>query len=173
MVILASKLDFQGRRSFGNSLKRNCWSNYASLHLKHRFKDAKTVLYDSGTTIMGSSVSSGENSIWRQILHIKWHKIGAKMCCYRSLLNQWDYYWWDWWNQCYPKLKPPYANIIMGVGGWISWSDAIVKIHCYSDLTLNSKWNVNTEEPKKIIHLLKMNKGGEHSKVINQLQCSI
>jgi cell division protein FtsZ len=40
---------------------RGIASNHASLHQNIDLRDAKTVLYNSGTAIMGSSVSSGEN----------------------------------------------------------------------------------------------------------------
>jgi cell division protein FtsZ len=56
-------LGFKGfqKRIFGNRLKRNCRGNNASYTQNIDLRDAKTVLSNSGTAIMGSAVSEGEN----------------------------------------------------------------------------------------------------------------
>jgi cell division protein FtsZ len=57
--ILVSKQDFQKQMKFWQQPQEVLEITHH--YSKYRFRDAKTVLYNSGTAIMGSSVSSGEN----------------------------------------------------------------------------------------------------------------
>jgi cell division GTPase FtsZ len=87
---LVLKLDFQKRMKFGNRLKRNCRVITHHYTQNIDLRDAKTVLSNSGTAIMGSAVSEGENRAKEAIISaldspLNDNKItGAKTYCCSS-----------------------------------------------------------------------------------------
>ncbi|WP_281636245.1 cell division protein FtsZ [Flavobacterium marginilacus] len=126
-------------------------------------RDAKTVLYNSGTAIMGSSVSSGENRAKEGIIAaldsplLNDNKItGAKnvLLLIVSGTNEITIDEIAEINEHIQYEAGSNANIIMGVGEDESLGDAIAVTIIATGFNVEQQNDIVNVEPKKIIHTL-------------------
>ncbi|WP_115811733.1 cell division protein FtsZ [Flavobacterium aquicola] len=126
-------------------------------------RDAKTVLYNSGTAIMGSSVSSGENRAKEGIIAaldsplLNDNKItGAKnvLLLIVSGTNEITIDEIAEINEHIQYEAGSNANIIMGVGEDDSLGDAIAVTIIATGFNVEQQNEIVNVEPKKIIHTL-------------------
>jgi cell division protein FtsZ len=126
-------------------------------------KDAKTVLYNSGTAIMGSSVSSGENRAKEGIMAaldsplLNDNKItGAKnvLLLIVSGSNEITIDEIGEINDFIQAEAGHNANIIMGVGDDESLGDSISITIIATGFDVEQQHEIVNVEPKKIIHTL-------------------
>jgi cell division protein FtsZ len=126
-------------------------------------RDAKTVLYNSGTAIMGSSVSSGENRAKEGIVSaldsplLNDNKItGAKnvLLLIVSGTNEITIDEIAEINEHIQSEAGSNANIIMGVGEDESLGDAIAVTIIATGFDVEQQNEIVNVEPKKIIHTL-------------------
>ena len=126
-------------------------------------KDAKTVLYNSGTAIMGSSVSSGENRAKEGIMSaldsplLNDNKItGAKnvLLLIVSGSNEITIDEIGEINDFIQAEAGHNANIIMGVGDDESLGDSISITIIATGFDVEQQHEIVNVEPKKIIHTL-------------------
>ena len=126
-------------------------------------KDAKTVLYNSGTAIMGSAVSSGENRAKEGIMAaldsplLNDNKItGAKnvLLLIVSGSNEITIDEIGEINDFIQAEAGHNANIIMGVGDDESLGDAISITIIATGFDVEQQHEIVNVEPKKIIHTL-------------------
>ena len=126
-------------------------------------RDAKTVLYNSGTAIMGSSVSSGENRAKEGIVAaldsplLNDNKItGAKnvLLLIVSGTNEITIDEIAEINEHIQSEAGSNANIIMGVGEDESLGDAIAVTIIATGFDVEQQNEIVNVEPKKIIHTL-------------------
>jgi len=126
-------------------------------------RDAKTVLYNSGTAIMGSSVSSGENRAKEGIVAaldsplLNDNKItGAKnvLLLIVSGTNEITIDEIAEINEHIQYEAGSNANIIMGVGEDDSLGDAIAVTIIATGFNVEQQNEIVNVEPKKIIHTL-------------------
>lgn len=126
-------------------------------------RDAKTVLYNSGTAIMGSSVSSGENRAKEGIIAaldsplLNDNKItGAKnvLLLIVSGTNEITIDEIAEINEHIQSEAGSNANIIMGVGEDESLGDAIAVTIIATGFDVEQQNEIVNVEPKKIIHTL-------------------
>jgi len=126
-------------------------------------RDAKTVLYNSGTAIMGSSVSSGENRAKEGIIAaldsplLNDNKItGAKnvLLLIVSGTNEITIDEIAEINEHIQFEAGSNANIIMGVGEDESLGDAIAVTIIATGFNVEQQNEIVNVEPKKIIHTL-------------------
>ena len=136
-------------------------------------RDAKTVLYNSGTAIMGSSVSSGENRAKEGIIAaldsplLNDNKItGAKnvLLLIVSGTNEITIDEIAEINEHIQYEAGSNANIIMGVGEDESLGDAIAVTIIATGFNVEQQNEIVNVEPKKIIHTL-----GEEQKSVFDL----
>ncbi|PZX93672.1 cell division protein FtsZ [Flavobacterium aquariorum] len=136
-------------------------------------RDAKTVLYNSGTAIMGSSVSSGENRAKEGIVAaldsplLNDNKItGAKnvLLLIVSGTNEITIDEIAEINEHIQYEAGSNANIIMGVGEDESLGDAIAVTIIATGFNVEQQNEIVNVEPKKIIHTL-----GEEQKSVFDL----
>ncbi|TRX38781.1 cell division protein FtsZ [Flavobacterium sp. ZT3R18] len=126
-------------------------------------RDAKTVLYNSGTAIMGSSVSSGENRAKEGIVSaldsplLNDNKItGAKnvLLLIVSGTNEITIDEIAEINEHIQSEAGSNANIIMGVGEDETLGDAIAVTIIATGFDVEQQNEIVNVEPKKIIHTL-------------------
>jgi cell division protein FtsZ len=126
-------------------------------------RDAKTVLYNSGTAIMGSSVSSGENRAKEGIINaldsplLNDNKItGAKnvLLLIVSGTNEITIDEIAEINEHIQFEAGSNANIIMGVGEDETLGDAIAVTIIATGFNVEQQNEIVNVEPKKIIHTL-------------------
>jgi len=126
-------------------------------------RDAKTVLYNSGTAIMGSSVSSGENRAKEGIISaldsplLNDNKItGAKnvLLLIVSGSNEITIDEIAEINEHIQSEAGSNANIIMGVGEDETLGDAIAVTIIATGFDVEQQNEIVNVEPKKIIHTL-------------------
>ncbi|WP_281323305.1 cell division protein FtsZ [Flavobacterium aestivum] len=126
-------------------------------------RDAKTVLYNSGTAIMGSSVSSGENRAKEGIIAaldsplLNDNKItGAKnvLLLIVSGTNEITIDEIAEINEHIQSEAGSNANIIMGVGEDEALGDAIAVTIIATGFDVEQQNEIVNVEPKKIIHTL-------------------
>ncbi|OUD37268.1 cell division protein FtsZ [Flavobacterium sp. FPG59] len=141
-------------------------------------RDAKTVLYNSGTAIMGSSVSSGENRAKEAIIAaldsplLNDNKItGAKnvLLLIVSGTNEITIDEIGEINDHIQNEAGHNANIIMGVGEDESLGDAIAVTIIATGFDIEQQNEIVNTEPKKIIHTL----GDEQKSVYNLINNSV
>lgn len=132
-------------------------------------RDAKTVLYNSGTAIMGSSVSSGENRAKEGIVAaldsplLNDNKItGAKnvLLLIVSGTNEITIDEIAEINEHIQYEAGSNANIIMGVGEDESLGDAIAVTIIATGFNVEQQNEIVNVEPKKIIHTLEEEQRG-------------
>ncbi|WP_281226723.1 cell division protein FtsZ [Flavobacterium aquiphilum] len=132
-------------------------------------RDAKTVLYNSGTAIMGSSVSSGENRAKEGIIAaldsplLNDNKItGAKnvLLLIVSGTNEITIDEIAEINEHIQYEAGSNANIIMGVGEDEALGDAIAVTIIATGFAVEQQNEIVNVEPKKIIHTLEEEQRG-------------
>jgi cell division protein FtsZ len=132
-------------------------------------RDAKTVLYNSGTAIMGSSVSSGENRAKEGIISaldsplLNDNKItGAKnvLLLIVSGTNEITIDEIAEINEHIQYEAGSNANIIMGVGEDETLGDAIAVTIIATGFNVEQQNEIVNVEPKKIIHTLEEEQRG-------------
>lgn len=135
-------------------------------------RDAKTVLYNSGTAIMGSSVSSGENRAKEAIIAaldsplLNDNKItGAKnvLLLIVSGTNEITIDEIGEINDYIQAEAGHNANIIMGVGEDESLGDAIAVTIIATGFDIEQQNEIVNTEPKKIIHTLEDEQRSVHN----------
>ncbi|NDP25877.1 MAG: cell division protein FtsZ [Flavobacterium sp.] len=126
-------------------------------------KDAKTVLANSGTAIMGSSVSSGENRAKEGIISaldsplLNDNKITGAKNVLLLIVSGSDEITIDEIGEIndYIQVEAGHnANIIMGVGEDESLGDAISVTIIATGFDIEQQHEIVNVEPKKIIHTL-------------------
>lgn len=141
-------------------------------------RDAKTVLYNSGTAIMGSSVSSGENRAKEGIIAaldsplLNDNKItGAKnvLLLIVSGTNEITIDEIAEINEHIQYEAGSNANIIMGVGEDEALGDAIAVTIIATGFAVEQQNEIVNVEPKKIIHTL----GEEQKNVFDLTQNTV
>ena len=141
-------------------------------------KDAKTVLYNSGTAIMGSSVSSGENRAKEGIMSaldsplLNDNKITGAKNVLLLIVSGSDEITIDEIGEINDFIQVEAghnANIIMGVGEDESLGDAISITIIATGFDVEQQHEIVNVEPKKIIHTL----GDEQKSVYDLTQKSI
>ena len=135
-------------------------------------RDAKTVLYNSGTAIMGSATSSGENRAKEAIIAaldsplLNDNKItGAKnvLLLIVSGTNEITIDEIGEINDHIQNEAGNNANIIMGVGEDESLGDAISVTIIATGFDVEQQNEIVNTEPKKIIHTLGEEQKSEHN----------
>jgi len=126
-------------------------------------KDAKTVLFNSGTAIMGSSVSSGENRAKEGIMAaldsplLNDNKITGAKNVLLLIVSGADEITIDEIGEINDFIQAEAghnANIIMGVGDDESLGDAISITIIATGFDVEQQHEIVNVEPKKIIHTL-------------------
>ncbi len=141
-------------------------------------RDAKTVLYNSGTAIMGSSVSSGENRAKEAIIAaldsplLNDNKISGAKNVLLLIVSGTNEITIDEIGEINDHIQNEAghnANIIMGVGEDESLGDAIAVTIIATGFDIEQQNEIVNTEPKKIIHTL----GDEQKSVYNLINNSV
>ncbi|MBB1193153.1 cell division protein FtsZ [Flavobacterium sp. SOK18b] len=141
-------------------------------------RDAKTVLYNSGTAIMGSSVSSGENRAKEAIIAaldsplLNDNKISGAKNVLLLIVSGTNEITIDEIGEINDHIQNEAghnANIIMGVGEDESLGDAIAVTIIATGFDIEQQNEIVNTEPKKIIHTL----GDEQKNVYNLINNSV
>ncbi len=141
-------------------------------------RDAKTVLYNSGTAIMGSSVSSGENRAKEAIVAaldsplLNDNKISGAKNVLLLIVSGTNEITIDEIGEINDHIQNEAghnANIIMGVGEDESLGDAIAVTIIATGFDIEQQNEIVNTEPKKIIHTL----GDEQKNVYNLINNSV
>ncbi|TWI02167.1 cell division protein FtsZ [Flavobacterium tiangeerense] len=141
-------------------------------------RDAKTVLYNSGTAIMGSSVSSGENRAKEAIIAaldsplLNDNKISGAKNVLLLIVSGTNEITIDEIGEINDHIQNEAghnANIIMGVGEDESLGDAIAVTIIATGFDIEQQNEIVNTEPKKIIHTL----GDEQKSVFNLINNSV
>ena len=126
-------------------------------------KDAKTVLYNSGTAIMGSAVASGENRAKEAIMSaldsplLNDNKITGAKNVLLLIVSGSDEITIDEIGEINDYIQAEAghnANIIMGVGEEESLGDSISVTIIATGFDIEQQNEIVNTEPKKIIHTL-------------------
>ncbi|MFV8332358.1 cell division protein FtsZ [Flavobacterium sp. XS1P32] len=135
-------------------------------------RDAKTVLYNSGTAIMGSSVSSGENRAKEAIVAaldsplLNDNKITGAKNVLLLIVSGTNEITIDEIGEINDHIQAEAghnANIIMGVGEDESLGDAIAVTIIATGFDIEQQNEIVNTEPKKIIHTLEDEQRSVHN----------
>ncbi|MBP6181095.1 cell division protein FtsZ [Flavobacterium sp.] len=135
-------------------------------------RDAKTVLYNSGTAIMGSSVSSGENRAKEAIIAaldsplLNDNKITGAKNVLLLIVSGTNEITIDEIGEINDHIQIEAghnANIIMGVGEDESLGDAIAVTIIATGFDIEQQNEIVNTEPKKIIHTLEDEQRSVHN----------
>ena len=135
-------------------------------------RDAKTVLYNSGTAIMGSSVSSGENRAKEAIIAaldsplLNDNKITGAKNVLLLIVSGTNEITIDEIGEINDHIQVEAghnANIIMGVGEDESLGDAIAVTIIATGFDIEQQNEIVNTEPKKIIHTLEDEQRSVHN----------
>jgi cell division protein FtsZ len=135
-------------------------------------RDAKTVLYNSGTAIMGSSVSSGENRAKEAIVAaldsplLNDNKITGAKNVLLLIVSGTNEITIDEIGEINDHIQIEAghnANIIMGVGEDESLGDAIAVTIIATGFDIEQQNEIVNTEPKKIIHTLEDEQRSVHN----------
>ena len=135
-------------------------------------RDAKTVLYNSGTAIMGSSVSSGENRAKEAIVAaldsplLNDNKITGAKNVLLLIVSGTNEITIDEIGEINDHIQVEAghnANIIMGVGEDESLGDAIAVTIIATGFDIEQQNEIVNTEPKKIIHTLEDEQRSVHN----------
>ena len=135
-------------------------------------RDAKTVLYNSGTAIMGSSVSSGENRAKEAIITaldsplLNDNKITGAKNVLLLIVSGTNEITIDEIGEINDHIQAEAghnANIIMGVGEDESLGDAIAVTIIATGFDIEQQNEIVNTEPKKIIHTLEDEQKSVHN----------
>ena len=135
-------------------------------------RDAKTVLYNSGTAIMGSSVSSGENRAKEAIIAaldsplLNDNKITGAKNVLLLIVSGTNEITIDEIGEINDHIQIEAghnANIIMGVGEDESLGDAIAVTIIATGFDIEQQNEIVNTEPKKIIHTLEDEQKSVHN----------
>ncbi|MBG6110331.1 cell division protein FtsZ [Flavobacterium sp. CG_23.5] len=135
-------------------------------------RDAKTVLYNSGTAIMGSSVSSGENRAKEAIVSaldsplLNDNKITGAKNVLLLIVSGTNEITIDEIGEINDHIQIEAghnANIIMGVGEDESLGDAIAVTIIATGFDIEQQNEIVNTEPKKIIHTLEDEQRSVHN----------
>nr|WP_315162609.1 cell division protein FtsZ [uncultured Flavobacterium sp.] len=135
-------------------------------------RDAKTVLYNSGTAIMGSSVSSGENRAKEAIIAaldsplLNDNKITGAKNVLLLIVSGTNEITIDEIGEINDHIQAEAghnANIIMGVGEDESLGDAIAVTIIATGFDIEQQNEIVNTEPKKIIHTLEDEQRSVHN----------
>jgi cell division protein FtsZ len=135
-------------------------------------RDAKTVLYNSGTAIMGSSVSSGENRAKEAIVAaldsplLNDNKITGAKNVLLLIVSGTNEITIDEIGEINDHIQIEAghnANIIMGVGEDESLGDAIAVTIIATGFDIEQQNGIVNTEPKKIIHTLEDEQRSVHN----------
>lgn len=135
-------------------------------------RDAKTVLYNSGTAIMGSSVSSGENRAKEAIITaldsplLNDNKITGAKNVLLLIVSGTNEITIDEIGEINDHIQAEAghnANIIMGVGEDESLGDAIAVTIIATGFDIEQQDEIVNTEPKKIIHTLEDEQRSVHN----------
>ncbi len=135
-------------------------------------RDAKTVLYNSGTAIMGSSVSSGENRAKEAIIAaldsplLNDNKITGAKNVLLLIVSGSNEITIDEIGEINDHIQVEAghnANIIMGVGEDESLGDAIAVTIIATGFDVEQQNEIVNTEPKKIIHTLEDEQRSVHN----------
>ncbi|MFV8368266.1 cell division protein FtsZ [Flavobacterium sp. LB2R40] len=135
-------------------------------------RDAKTVLYNSGTAIMGSSVSSGENRAKEAIVSaldsplLNDNKITGAKNVLLLIVSGTNEITIDEIGEINDHIQVEAghnANIIMGVGEDESLGDAIAVTIIATGFDIEQQNGIVNTEPKKIIHTLEDEQRSVHN----------
>ena len=135
-------------------------------------RDAKTVLYNSGTAIMGSSVSSGENRAKEAIVSaldsplLNDNKITGAKNVLLLIVSGTNEITIDEIGEINDHIQAEAghnANIIMGVGEDESLGDAIAVTIIATGFDIEQQNEIVNTEPKKIIHTLEDEQRSVHN----------
>jgi len=135
-------------------------------------RDAKTVLYNSGTAIMGSSVSSGENRAKEAIVAaldsplLNDNKISGAKNVLLLIVSGTNEITIDEIGEINDHIQIEAghnANIIMGVGEDESLGDSIAVTIIATGFDIEQQNEIVNTEPKKIIHTLEDEQRSVHN----------
>ncbi len=135
-------------------------------------RDAKTVLFNSGTAIMGSSVSSGENRAKEAIISaldsplLNDNKITGAKNVLLLIVSGTNEITIDEIGEINDHIQVEAghnANIIMGVGEDESLGDAIAVTIIATGFDIEQQNEIVNTEPKKIIHTLEDEQRSVHN----------
>ena len=135
-------------------------------------RDAKTVLFNSGTAIMGSSVSSGENRAKEAIVNaldsplLNDNKITGAKNVLLLIVSGTNEITIDEIGEINDHIQVEAghnANIIMGVGEDESLGDAIAVTIIATGFDIEQQNEIVNTEPKKIIHTLEDEQRSVHN----------
>ena len=135
-------------------------------------RDAKTVLYNSGTAIMGSSISSGENRAKEAIIAaldsplLNDNKITGAKNVLLLIVSGTNEITIDEIGEINDHIQVEAghnANIIMGVGEDESLGDAIAVTIIATGFDIEQQNEIVNTEPKKIIHTLEDEQRSVHN----------
>jgi len=135
-------------------------------------RDAKTVLYNSGTAIMGSSVASGENRAKEAIISaldsplLNDNKITGAKNVLLLIVSGTNEITIDEIGEINDHIQIEAghnANIIMGVGEDESLGDAIAVTIIATGFDIEQQNEIVNTEPKKIIHTLEDEQRSVHN----------
>jgi len=135
-------------------------------------RDAKTVLYNSGTAIMGSAVSSGENRAKEAIIAaldsplLNDNKITGAKNVLLLIVSGTNEITIDEIGEINDHIQVEAghnANIIMGVGEDESLGDAIAVTIIATGFDIEQQNEIVNTEPKKIIHTLEDEQRSVHN----------